>query len=164
MLTHSRLLELFDYDPDSGVLLRKMKDGSTRVAGTTAKEEYGQLSIDNRQYMTHRVVWFYVNKEWPTAEIDHINRVKSDNRIENLRCLTRAENAQNKTHNRAHNETGFTGVFLRKNEQRNKKYVAEVKSGRKVLYRGYFERPEDAHLAWVENKKKFHRYYEHDHT
>jgi hypothetical protein len=50
----------------------------------------------------HRIIWAMHHGAWPKLHLDHINRVRSDNRIENLREVTPAENAQNSSWKRVH--------------------------------------------------------------
>lgn len=73
---------------------------NNRYAGKpalTTKDKHGYLvgSLDNHNVKTHRVVWAYIHGAWPEGDLDHINGDKSDNRIENLRVVTHAENMRN---------------------------------------------------------------------
>ncbi len=65
--------------------------------------------IDRRKLLLHRAAWLYVYGSWPAGVIDHINGVKHDNRIANLRDVTRSENQHNR---RSHinNWVGCPGV------------------------------------------------------
>jgi hypothetical protein len=99
-LDHSALRALLDYDPDTGVFTwrnprtywHKVGD----VAGSVNGRGYRILGICGRYYAEHRLAWFYVHGAWPTHTIDHINRVRTDNRIANLRDVTMRENNLNK--------------------------------------------------------------------
>ncbi len=78
----------------NGELFWKRND---KPAGTTTKEGYSKVQINGTVYSTHRLVWVLFNKEIPIdKQIDHINRDRSDNRIENLRLATPSSNALNK--------------------------------------------------------------------
>jgi hypothetical protein len=77
-----------------------MRAWNTRFAGKEAfrtKHNRGYLfgEVDNIQLLAHRVVWALYYGQWPSDEIDHINRVRADNRIENLRAVSHAENTKN---------------------------------------------------------------------
>jgi hypothetical protein len=66
----------------------------------TAKNRGGYLvmSYKKKSYLCHRLAWLYVYGSYPKNVIDHINRVRDDNRISNLRDVTYTQNALNKTH------------------------------------------------------------------
>ena len=71
----------------------------------------GYLSggIFNRRYLAHRVISALVSGVWPIDEIDHINGVRDDNRIENLRIVSHEENMRNSCIRRD-NTSGVAGV------------------------------------------------------
>ena len=73
---------------------------------------YLQIQLPKpHNYYAHQVAWLWVYGEWPTSQIDHINRVRSDNRIANLRMANDSENGCNKGMQR-NNQSGFTGVWF----------------------------------------------------
>jgi hypothetical protein len=86
-------------------------------------------------------------------QLDHINGIKRDNRIENLREATDSENQQNQKKPPAHNTSGFLGVTKYK---RNGKWVAGIKLNGKRINLGYFDTPEAAHAAYLQKKKELH--------
>lgn len=113
MLELSRLRQLLSYDPDTGLFHRRVAVPGTVVgarAGTIAPNDYERIYIDRRSYLAHRLAWFYVHGQWPVGELDHINRVKSDNRLCNLREATPAQNSANRG-TRSDNKSGFKGVY-----------------------------------------------------
>lgn len=100
MIEHAELLELLDYNSDTGVFTNKVTRNSRAVKGARAGNldsvnGYRTLNINKQKYREHRLAWFFVYGVWPAKEIDHINRVKYDNRIENLREATRSQNMLN---------------------------------------------------------------------
>lgn len=101
-LTHARLRELVHYDPDFGEfrsLVTRGKWPRGRVLRNLSVLGYARVYVDGRLYLAHRLAWFYVHGEWPPRgfEIDHINRVRHDNRISNLRVVTRSVNLRNRS-------------------------------------------------------------------
>ena len=119
-LTLERLKELFEYDPESGLFTRAKAIKGYRKgqqAGTDNGRGYIRLVIDGRGVLAHRLAWFYVHGEWPEGEIDHINRIPNDNRIENLRVVTRSQNLVNKGLDRR-NTSGVTNVTFDRHRNR----------------------------------------------
>ena len=112
-VTKARLHELLDYDPGTGAFTwRKAPGKRTELVGRTAgfdSHGYVFLSIDYQKYPAHRVAWFYVYGRWPRDEIDHINRIRSDNRIVNLREATHHQNTCNGPPRRT-SKSGLIGV------------------------------------------------------
>jgi hypothetical protein len=62
-----------------------------KLAGFRKANGYIAIGIRGKEYFAHRLAWFYVRGVWP-IEIDHINRIRNDNRIINLRLCTRSQN------------------------------------------------------------------------
>jgi len=155
-LTVERLKELLDYDPLSGVIKRKTNWGS-KLIGSVATHAYGLgylgVSVDNKEHPAHRLAWFYVHGTEPLGEIDHINGIRTDNRIVNLRDLTPSQNQQNRRSHSKCNKSGYLGVSWVKNE---KKWVAKINFNGKLKHIGYFHDPKEAHEAYLEMKRKHH--------
>ena len=155
-VTQERLRELFDYDQKQGYLIRKARTSpNTRigeVAGRINNKGYRQTMVDNHRYMEHRLVWLYVYGAWPLVDVDHINGNRSDNRIENLRLATRAENQQN-VGMRSHNTSGYIGVTWYK---KLNKWRAQIKAHGKKLHIGLFDCPAEAHKAYLAKKAELH--------
>lgn len=81
--------------------------------GSYDKDGYLIFKIKGTQIKAHRLVWFLCNGYFPKEEIDHINRVRDDNRIENLRLSNRKEQIQNTTR-KVNPDTGVVGIYLDK--------------------------------------------------
>ena len=146
MLTQAYGKELFDYDPDTGSLIWKVKrQGRCSLGGPAlACLSQGHLRgrIDGKGYLQHRVIWLWMTGEWPEDQIDHINGDGSDNRWSNLRAVTDAENKKN-LKRRADNASGVTGVNYHKAAQ---KWCAELFVDGAKHYLGLFE-DKDAAIA-----------------
>ena len=87
-LTAERLRERLHYDAGTGVFTRRVGSGHARagdMAGTIHSTGYVRISIDGGKYTAHHLAWLYVHGVWPSDQIEHINRKRSDNRIANLR-------------------------------------------------------------------------------
>jgi len=100
MLTQSQLKEILTYNPDTGIFTWLVaSNGRIRVgdiAGTT-DNGYVRIMIERTKYRAHRLAWLYVHGESPKEQIDHINHIRDDNRINNLRCVSCHENFKNMT-------------------------------------------------------------------
>lgn len=138
MLTQERLKQLLHYDPKTGVFVwishQRRPDLIGTIAGFRQSQGYTEINVDNRKYKAHRLAWLYVYGKWPSKNIDHENRVKNDNRIDNLRDATKAQNEQNKGL-RSSNSSGATGVYWNKCAQ---KWQAYITVERRVRYLGVF--------------------------
>ncbi len=161
-LSVERLKELFTYHPDGHLLRRVSIQGKRHpagqiVRGTSGKDGYRLLGIDRRMHMVHRCVWALVHGKWPNGEIDHINRIKDDNRIENLREATREENAQNGPMRR-HNTSGYKGVWKMKAHDL---WCAEIGFQGERIKLGYFRTPQEAALMYQEAAAFFHTHNPH---
>lgn len=150
MLTHDRLKEVLDYDASTGIFTWKVTLSSRapkgKVAGSLDKLGYLRIRIDNVEYKSHRLAWFYFYGTMPTKNIDHKNGVPNDNRISNLRDCTQLENCQN---NKA---KGVHYVKLRGNWQ------AKIMYKRKIHHLGTFKTEEEARAAYLEAKAKLHTF------
>jgi hypothetical protein len=150
-ITQARLKELLNYDPETGLFVwrvtRRVKAGT--IAGSKhPTQHYIAIKIDGVLYKAHRLAWLYEYGIWPPNEIDHINRVRTDNRLENIRLATKAENAQNRK-TRTDNSSGMTGVSWHKRDKKWRVYIGKGK------YLGYFDALEDAIAARKEAEKLY---------
>ena len=99
-----KLKEILYYDKDTGFFVWK-KDifnlnkyklaDQGDVAGCMSNCGYIQISIKSKLYSAHRLAWLYTYGHFPELEIDHINRIRNDNRIENLRDVSHTVNMNN---------------------------------------------------------------------
>jgi hypothetical protein len=119
-LTQARLREVLDYDSETGVFTFRIDRGLCGKRGGVvgAKNSCGYLMIciDGIQLAAHRLAWLYTYGYIPENEIDHINRTKTDNRIENLREVSRSCNIRNRV-NSKNNTSGIKGVSWAKERQ-----------------------------------------------
>lgn len=87
------------------------RDDRKNSNGSYDKDGYLVYKIKGKQIKAHRLVWFLCNKEFPKGEIDHINRIRDDNRIENLRIADRKLQHEN-TIRVINKDTGVVGIYL----------------------------------------------------
>jgi hypothetical protein len=148
------LHQLFIYR--NGLLIRKIttspqaKEG--KIISCCDKEGYLRVSIHNKNYRVHRLIFMMFYGFMPKY-IDHINNNRSDNRIENLREATLNENQHNRKKS-IHNTTGFKNVYFAKNT--NNWYVQLRINNKKISFYG-LESVELADLVAQEARSKYHK-------
>lgn len=134
------LLELFDYDPIKGLLIRK--SGLGRKLKDNLTKKYRMRNINGKVYSHHNLVWIYFNGSIPAhLEVDHVNRDSRDDRLENLRLATASLNRGWNKRLRSDNTSGFRGVSYASDK---KKWRADIAN--KSL--GYFPTKEKAAAAY----------------
>lgn len=156
MITQELLQEMFSYDPENGSLLFKThlaRKRKRQIAGYPHKKGYLTVSIEGKKFLLHRLVWMFHYGAFPKQQIDHINGIKTDNRIENLREANDSENQQNQKKPPASNTSGFLGVTKYKKRDN---WVAGIKINGKRINLGYFDTPEEAHEAYLAKKRELH--------
>lgn len=148
MLTQERAKELLDYDPSTGVFTWKVSRRGRNakagmVAGSISSSGYRMLCLDGKSYSAHRVAWLWWYGKFPENHIDHVNRIKDDNRIGNLLDVTPRENGQNLPNHSPY------GVGVHKHPDRDL-YEVRLKVNGKRRYLGYYKTPEEARDAYWE--------------
>jgi hypothetical protein len=154
------LRELLEYDPQTGLFVWKPRAASHFKNETSCKRwnanfankpaltsdngsGYRQGTIFEKLYYAHRIAWALYYGEWPTDQIDHVNGNRSDNRISNLRAVTKEANGRNAAR-RKDNASGVTGVYW--SDWRNK-WQAYIRLQGKKRHLGYFNDIEAAASA-----------------
>ena len=126
-----------------------------QLAGTLRKDGYRVICVKSKYYLAHRLAWFWIHMEWPHGDIDHINRVRSDNRIANLRDVSRSINMQNIKNHQKNNISGFLGATT----MPHKRWHARIMVNGKQIFIGSFKSPLEAHNAYIKKKQEKHRGY-----
>lgn len=138
----------FTYDPETGVLRhtdynKHVPELHWREAGSLHPNGYRIVSIRRRLYPVHQIAWLFTYGELPDGHLDHINRVKHDNRIANLRKATPSQNMHNSSMY-SNNKSGEQGVCWHKACQR---WYAYIRINRVQHTLGSFVNFEDAVAA-----------------
>jgi hypothetical protein len=95
---------------------------------------YLKGTINGRTLMAHRVIWAMVYNEWPSGDMDHIDHCRTNNKLENLRLVSKFENMKNQSMAK-NNTTGVTGVYW---SPRDQKWLAQIRVNKKQIYLGIF--------------------------
>lgn len=155
-LTAEGLKNLLQYDSGTGHFTWIKRCGKRgvvgKVAGTVDFGGYVVITIDGKRHKAHRLVWLYVHGKWPDVAMDHINGVRTDNRISNLREANWSENQHNRNLQR-NNKSGFMGVSW---DAHSGKWRAGIRSNRRSVNLGSYDSPEAAHFAYLAAKAKAH--------
>ena len=140
MIDALTLKKYIAYDPETGVFTRLNGD----KAGGVNSHGYVQVRTYGTRHKAHRLAWLYVYGEWPKGFIDHINGIRDDNRIANLRIATRKQNmANSKVRANAITPKGVTMIH-------DTRYRARIRVDGKLMHIGYYPTAELAHAAYCE--------------
>lgn len=169
-ISQNTLLELLEYNEETGLLkwrhrkqhhfssYRGFRVWNARYAGTEAFSSlsvcgYKNGRVFNKTYKAHRLIWTMVYGEWlgGKIDIDHINGIRTDNRLINLRKVERIDNTRNAAI-RKDNKSGCTGVRVSDN---GKSWVAQIVVNGKSVHIGTFINKDDAIKARKEAERKY---------
>lgn len=139
MIEHLKMKVL--YSAGTGIMVWS-KSGK-RAFNSADANGYRKGQVMRKTLLAHRVAWAIYYGEWPEGEIDHINGDRADNRISNLRDVTKSENNKNAKRSRR-NTTGHIGVYW---ESLRNKWRADITSGKKTVCLGRFDKKDDAIAA-----------------
>lgn len=159
ILTAEDLRTRFSYDSTSGLFTRLIGvSGNGTKAGTIAgsKDDQGYLkiTISGQYFKAHRLAWLYVYGVWPVHEVDHINGIRSDNRIINLRDTPRVMNSENQRSCKSNNKSKLLGVASPCGK--DKKFTALITVNGKTARLGRFDTADEAHQCYIQAKRKMH--------
>lgn len=146
-ITQEQLKSVVEYDPLTGNFVRITGQGPSKsgaIAGTVKSGAYVRVSLFGKSYKAHRLAFLYMKGVFPAHEVDHVNRIRSDNRWANLREATPSENAQNKA---------SLGVSFNKYHG---KYHARIKVCGISRHLGYANTFGEASSMYAEAKKRLH--------
>jgi len=141
---------LLDYNLETGDFVWIKQNSPVAQVGALAGsvnklKGYRFIGVNKKKYLAHRLAWLYVYGEWPENQIDHINHIKTDNRISNLRDVTNEINQKNSYLNE-NSSSGINGVCWNKRKGR---WSVRVSIEKKRKFVGYYETIFDAAAAYI---------------
>lgn len=150
---------LLSYNQETGELHWRVRVSASIQAGTKAgclhRDGYEVVKVRGRMYQSHRLAWLIARGAWPLECLDHINGVRSDNRMANLRECSHFQNMQNigKATGRS---SRFIGVTFHAGHRRWSARVSFRGVRRNI---GYFETEEEAFKAYCAAKESAHTFH-----
>ena len=142
------------YEPETGHMRWRTGKRAGLMAGAVdhSRGGYIRIGFQGHSFEGHRLAWFLHYGAWPTGVVDHINGVRGDNRLDNMRDITRALNQQNMRLSTRVSRLGFLGVH----EKQPGRFVAQIYVDGKTRFIGGYKTPELAHAAYIEVKRLLH--------
>lgn len=168
-ISYIAVREKFNYDKETGILSWRNDSGmgarypagsevgSVDLSGPKLTKSYRRVNLGGTHFYVHRVIWVWVAGVQPENEIDHIDGNGLNNKWENLRSVSRLQNAKNRRIN-TNNTSGTAGITYRKDSDR---WRARIAVDGKVIFLGSYDDKQDAINARKEAERK---YYEVDQT
>jgi hypothetical protein len=158
MLTQEYLKSILSYNHETGMFLWKERKKGRRMNKTSGhlNKSYGyiEIFIDGKSYYAHLLAWMYEYGYFSVKQIDHINNIRNDNRIINLREATQSQNSQNlKKAISSNKSTGLLGAYRVKGTNR---FTSKIKINDKTFNLGRFNTKEEAHKAYLDKKREIH--------
>lgn len=142
-----KLLDVLEYNPATGEFFWKIEQGSVKVgdaAGSVYKNGYRYIQIKGLDYRAARLAWFFVHGEDCNVYIDHVNGLRDDNRIDNLRPATNSQNQANRG-KPVNNTSGIKGVQFDADRQ---KWRASITVNGKAKNLGRYDTSQEAQNAY----------------
>lgn len=144
------------YDEASGDFIWLVHRGRAKAGATAGKinkaNGYRYIGVNGKEYLAARLVWLWHHGSFPPDCIDHINGVKLDNRIENLRPATVAQNAENLRKGKSNHLLGAHP------QPKCSTWYSKIVVRGKHVHLGAFATELEAHQAYVEAKRKLHEF------
>lgn len=143
------LKQRLSYCADSGAFTWRIAPPRRGVpagspAGCTRSDGYVGIVVQQRRFYAHRLAWEFTHGAIPAGmEIDHIDHDPSNNRISNLRLVTKAENRRNRSAD-TRNKSGVNGIHWSKGAGA---WAAQIRFNRRTRHLGYFKSLDEATAA-----------------
>ncbi len=149
------LKEYLIYIPEHGEFVWKIRPCKNinigAVAGGTRKDGYKYITLNNKKYLVHRLVWLFECGRFPPHFIDHMDGNPSNNKIGNLREASSLLNVQNQIRPQKTNRSGYLGVHTGRSG-----YEAKIRVNGTIVNLGSFKTPVEAHEVYVKYKRIWH--------
>lgn len=152
-ITLDILKNCLTYDENNGDFIWIVNKGIKKIgdiAGNKHWTGYIRIKIGQKEYLAHRLAWFYKTGKWPKNQIDHINSIRNDNRFCNLREATQQQNNFNKT-KKKNTASLYKGLTWRKDIQ---KWNSRITINDKCINLGYFDTQEEAYQVYMNKAKE----------
>lgn len=156
MITQDNLKEYFEYK-DGNLFWKKQPSPQIKVGdvvGTINKRGYVQVKFLCKRFYAHRLIYFMFNGYFP-QEVDHIDGNKTNNKIENLRAVTKSQNQHNARIN-VNNTSGVKGISW---DKRCGKWKAQIAVNKKNYHLGRFDDFDLAKKTINQFREKYHQEY-----
>lgn len=153
MLTHERVREALDFNPETGEFTWLIRSGRVQigeVAGSSGGRHW-QVKLDQKNYRANVLAWFWMTGSWPANDVDHIDGDPFNNRWANLRDVPHATNLRNIVAPQRNNTTGHRGVIRVPGG-----YGAQIQVNGRHRSLGTYPTPEEASAAYWAAKAELH--------
>jgi hypothetical protein len=151
MITQEYLKSILSYNPETGIFCNIK---TNKIYTKNTRQGYVQIAIKRKIHYAHRLAWLYINGCLPSKNIDHINGIRDDNRISNIRDISQAGNMQNQIKARIDNKsTGLLGAYSYRDQ-----FTSAIQINGKQIHLGHFKTAEEAHNAYLIEKRKIHQF------
>ncbi len=155
-ITAQRLREVLHYEESTGEfhwkVSRQGTNGVGSIAGSINSDGYRVICVDGVVYKAQRLAWLYAHGRWPVGDVDHINGLRGDNALINLREATRTQNIANQRRRRPFPyPRGVTAM--------RRKFAAHIRRGGRLCHIGMFKTADEAHAAYQQAHKDFYGEY-----
>jgi hypothetical protein len=143
------------YYKDGQLFSKYFKSNRKIDAEVGIKNRYGYKAakFQKNSFYVHRLIWCLLNGDLKGMDIDHINGIRDDNRIENLRLVNRTQNNSNLRLAKKSSKTKLLGASYKKSMN---KYIAQICVNYKIIVIGYFDTALEAHQAYISKKRELH--------
>jgi hypothetical protein len=153
-ITKEAISERLAYDQETGLFTWKVCRYASNIGKITNSQDasgYVQIRVRGTTCKAHRLAWLMVHGKMPKGQIDHINGIRNDNRIANLREVNNAINCQNKRSPLPSNKLGVLGVRYHRGA-----YTASIQLNKKQHHLGRFKTLDEASAAYINAKRRLH--------
>lgn len=153
MITQRQVIDLFDYR-DGKLFWKKRLSNRVKIGdevGCKDSHNYVRVGVYGKLYWIHRLIFLYHHGYMP-REIDHVNGDVTDNKIENLREASHAQNTYNRG-KQSNNTSGFKNVSW---SRKHKKWIVRIKVNKTIVHIGVFDTLDFAAKAAHNARNKYH--------